>query len=161
MKRLLLAFSVIVGAALTGCTTSPAAGKSSPLARFFLEAQGSVGERTILPQSETEISIARKPVLTEFDLVSVEIAQVELGKCLQFRFTPAASRDLYRLSVDNLGQRLVLMVDGRAMGARRIDRPIPDGTLLMFIETPDDALPALQMGLRQTSVQIQRVARKL
>jgi hypothetical protein len=161
MNRLLLPFMVIVGAALMGCTTSPATGKSSPLARFFLEAQGSAGERIILPQSETEISIARKPVLTEFDLVSVEIAQVELGKCLQFRFTPAASRDLYRLSVDNLGQRLVLVVDGHAMGARRIDRPIADGTLLMFVETPDDALRALQMGLRQTSVEIQRVARKL
>ena len=53
------------------------------------------------------------------------------------------------------------MVKGRAMGARRIDGPLGDGLLLVFVETPDDKLPALQTGLNKTAVELQRVARKL
>ena len=146
---------------MAGCSSAPAPLARTTLARFFLESRDQTGARTILPQSETVIFVAAKPVLTEFDLVDVEISETELGKCLSFRFTAAAARDLYRLSVVNVGQRLVLTVDGNAMGARRIQRPVDDGRLLVFVETPDDRLPALQESLQKTSAEYQRVARKL
>ena len=147
--------------ALGGCSTAPVTNHQPTLARFFLETSNRAGTEMVLPQSETSIKVDPKPVLTEFDVVRVDVVEVELGKCLQFQLTPAASRDLYRLSVANQGQRLVLMVKGRAMGARRIDGPLGDGLLLVFVETPDDKLPALQTGLNKTAVELQRVARKL
>ena len=155
---------VAFGFAMCGCATPPAASGEPALARFFLESSNRAGREMILPQSETAITVDVKPVVSEFDIVRVDIAEVELGKCLQFQLTPAASRDLYRLSVANQGQRLVLMVKGRAMGARRIDGPLgplADGVLMVFVETPDDQLPALQKGLNETSAELQRVARKL
>lgn len=152
---------VAFGFAMCGCATPPAASGEPALARFFLESSNRAGREMILPQSETAITVDVKPVVSEFDIVRVDIAEVELGKCLQFQLTPAASRDLYRLSVANQGQRLVLMVKGRAMGARRIDGPLGDGVLLVFVETPDDQLSALQAGLNKTSAELQRVARKL
>ena len=146
---------------MAGCSSAPASLERTTLARLFLESRDLTGARTILPQSETVIFVAAKPVFTEFDFVEVEISETELGKCLSFRFTAAAARDLYRLSVVNVGQRLVLTVDGNAMGARRIQRPVEDGRLLVFVETPDERLPALQESLQETSAEYQRVARKL
>ena len=158
--RILLIF-VAFGFVIGGCATPPVVSGEPALARFFLESSNRAGTEMILPQSETAITVDVKPVVTEFDIVRVDIAEVELGKCLQFQLTPAASRDLHRLSVANQGQRLVLMVKGRAMGARRIDGPLADGVLMVFVETPDDQLPALQKGLNETSAELQRVARKL
>ena len=157
----LLVATLALTFAIGGCATTPVINGEPALARFFLEASNGAGTEMILPQSETAITVELKPVLTEFDVVRVDIAEVELGKCLQFQLTPAASRDLYRLSAANQGQRLVLMVKGQAMGARRIDGPLGDGVLLMFVETSDEKLPALQIGLNKTAVELQRVARKL
>ena len=137
--RILLIF-VAFGFVIGGCATPPVVSGEPALARFFLESSNRAGTEMILPQSETAITVDVKSVVTEFDIVRVDIAEVELGKCLQFQLTPAASRDLYRLSVANQGQRLMLMV---------------------FVETPDDQLPALQKGLNETSAELQRVARKL
>lgn len=152
---------VAFGFAMCGCSTPPGVSDEPVSARFFLETSNRAGTEIILPQSEAAITVDVKPVFTEFDVVRVDVAEVELGKCLQFQLTPAASRDLYRLSAANQGQRLVLMVKGKAMGARRIDGPLGGGVLLMFIEMPDDELPALQTGLNKTAVELQRVARKL
>jgi hypothetical protein len=115
----------------------------------------------VLPQSDTGITIAVKPVFSEFDIVRVEIARVELGECLLFQLTPAAALDLNRLSHVHSGQRLVLLVNDRAMGARRINQPLNEGAITIFVETPDNALPALQAKLSATTVDLQRVARKL
>jgi hypothetical protein len=155
-----MGFALLMAASAMGCRTAPVAAEQSTLARFFLESPNDQGAQVILPQSETKITLAVKPVFTEFDVVRVELAQVELGKCLRFQLTPAAARDLYRLSASNPGRRLVLMLNGRAMGARRIDRPMDDGALLIFVETPDEALSALQTALGKTAAELQRVARK-
>ncbi len=126
---------------------------SPTLARFFIETPaGTVG--MTLPQSGVQLAVSAKPMITEFDFVDVAVAQVELGRCLMFRLTPAAARDLYRLSVTNQGRRLVLVVNGVPLGARRIDRPLDNGTVLVFAEVADDALPALANNLRKTSAEL-------
>jgi hypothetical protein len=159
MRFLIAALSLLVMA--SGCSTSPIAATQPTLARFFLESGNTEGVLVVLPQSETGITVAVKPVFSEFDIARVEIAQVELGKCLLFQLMPSAARDLYRLSVSNSGQRLVLMVNGRAVGARRIEQPLNEGTIAIFVEAPDDTLPELQAGLRKTAFELQRMARKL
>jgi hypothetical protein len=156
-----VSFALLVAAGVMGCSTASSPVERTTLARFHLESREAIGPRTILPQSETEITVSAKPVFTEFDLTSVAIVETELGKCLSFQLTAAAARDLYRLSVMNVGQRLVLTVDGKAMGARRIEEPIDDGVLLVFIEMADDQLPALKTALVNTSAEFQRLARKL
>jgi hypothetical protein len=154
-------FALLVVAGVMGCSTVSSPDERATMARFHLESREAIGPRTRLPQSETEITIAAKPVFTEFDLTSVAIVETELGNCLSFQLTAAAARDLHRLSLVNVGQRLVLTVDGEAMGARRIEQPIDDGVLLVFIEMPDDQLPALKAALLKTAEDYQRSARKL
>ena len=146
---------------LGGCTTAPVVPAKPILARFFLESGGEPGAVVVLPVSESRIVIAMKPVFTEFDLARVEIARVELGQCLLFQLTPAAARDLHRLAVSHRGQRLVLMIDGHPMGARRIEEPIMAGDLYLFIEGPDGSLPELQQRLQATALRLLREAKTL
>ena len=86
--------------------------------------------------------------------------EVELGRCLMFKLTPAAARDLYRLSVQSQGRRLVLVVNGAPLGARRIERPFDDGTVLIFAEINDTELPALVGNMRKSSAELQRAVKK-
>ena len=102
--------------------------------------------------------IGPKPVLTEGDIVNVELMQVELGKCLMFQLTPAAARDLYRISGSNQGRRLVLFLNDVAVGARRMEGPLAEGRVFVFVEMADAALPDLVENIKKTSVALQRAA---
>ncbi len=142
---------------LAGCRT-PGRDYMPVAARFFLEAASGQGSGVVLPQSGVQLTLSPKPVVTEFDLVDVQEVQVELGRCLMFRVTTAAARDLYRLTASNQGRRLVLLLNGVALGARRIDGPFEEGVILIFVEAPDRELAELARNLRATSAEVQRTA---
>lgn len=125
------------------------------MARFFLEtAADEPGVAVTLPQSGVRIAIAPKPVLVEYDVTNAEVAQVELGRCLLVQLSPAAARDLYRLSVASLGRRLVLSLNDEFLGARRIDGAMSDGAVLVFLEVPDEKLPEIVARLKTTSATV-------
>ncbi len=149
--------ALVLGVA--GCATEPARPAATAVARFFLETPRGEGAQATLPRSEVTIAIQPKPVITEFDVANVEIAEVELGRCLLFQLTAEGSRDLYRLTAANQGRRLVLVVNGEPLGARRIEQPLEGGAVLIFVERPDADLPALVRELRATTVAL-REARK-
>ena len=156
MKR--IAIVVAAGAlAFGGCLAAKKPLDYTPLqARFFLEAPNADGMPITLPHSGTRVSVNGMPVITEGDIVNVELVQVELGKCLLFQLTPSATRDFYRLSVSHQGKRLVVIVNGEPLGARRIDGPITNGALFVFIERPEAELPLLVDNLKKSSVAVQR-----
>ena len=142
---------------LTACESTRAPRDYKPtLARFFLEASGNDGTPVQLPRSGVSMVVNSKPVLTEGDIVNVELVQVDLGKCLMFQLTPAATRDFYRMSVTHHGRRLVLVIDGATLGARRIDGAITNGAVFVFVEVPDDALPGLVENLKKSSAALQK-----
>lgn len=135
---------------LAGCN-SPRATPQTAVARFVLEADAAqAGVTATLPVSGVSVRVLPKPVITEFDIVGVAEAQVEMGRCLAFRLSGSAARDLYRLSVANLGSRLVLLIDGQTIGARVIDRAIEGGVIFIFAEVPDADLPRLVENLNST-----------
>lgn len=161
MVRLIL--SAFMLGLLVACQSAPTIDpKDRALARFFLESgEGVTGLRVELPQSAVNLAVNPKPVLTEGDVLNVELVQVDLGKCLLFHLTPSAARDFYRLSGTHQGRRLVLMINDDAIGARRIDGAIADGKIFVFVEQPDADLPALVSRLKRSATEIQRaIARK-
>ena len=153
---------VLCGLSLLGCQSTRAPLDYKPtVARFFLESGNGDGTPLQLPQSGVHLTVNSKPVIAEGDIVNVEIVQVDLGKCLLFQLTPTASRDFYRMSVSHQGRRLVLIINDEALGARRIDGPVTNGVVYVFVEIPDAALPALVQNIKKTSVAMQReIARK-
>ena len=157
MKSPFAALLVLVGGLLVGCATTEKPRDYVPmLARFYMESSANDGIPATLPQSGVSLTVHAKPVLTEGDVANVELVQVELGKCLMFQLTPSAARDFYRLSATNQGRRMALFINGRAVGARRFDGPITNGTIYVFVEAPEADLPALVDNLRKTSAALQR-----
>jgi len=148
--------------AFAGCkTTKVTSAYKTTWARLFLESNDARGTAITLPQSGVQLVVNAQPVVTEGDIVNVELAQVELGRCLLFQLTPAAARDFYRLTGSHQGKRLVLVIDDATLGARRIDGAIADGNWFTFVEVADDALPKLVENLKRSSVALQKeIARK-
>lgn len=146
---------LLLGLALAGCQSAVRQESAPVRARFYLESADAATGQVILPQSSVHIPVQPKPVFAEFDLVHVEIVGAELGLCLEFHFTPAAARDLYRLAAANQGRRLVLVVDGAPLGVQRMDQPLDHGVVRVFAEMPDAALPALVASLNKTSAALQ------
>lgn len=157
MKTFVIGLLVL---ALAGCQSGTHKVVSSERARFYLETSDGQSELLTLPRSGTQISVMPKPVFTEYDFVNVEMAQSDQGKCLEFQFTPAAARDLYKLTTANPGRLLVLVLGDVAFGAQRIVRPVDTGTLFVFVEVPETALPALVVSLKETCELLQPPAAK-
>ncbi len=155
MKKLALVFLLLAGG-LGGCRTPAVAESRPPASRFFLESTNSRALTVQLPQSGVQIAVNPKPVFTEADVLAVELAQVSLGRCLLFQLSPAAGRDLYRISASQQGRRLVLMIDGDPVGARKIDGALTDGALFIFVELPDENLPGLVQRFKRNQASPQR-----
>ena len=120
--------------------------------RFFLETRTPYpGQSTTpwtLPHSQMEVSTISQPILWEANITNIELVQVELGLCLLFEFDPAGGRTLYRLSVDQKGGRIVLVYNGKALGAVRLQEMLSQRQLLMFLEIADDELIELVKEMR-------------
>jgi preprotein translocase subunit SecD len=163
MKKLLLVAALFAALAGVGCQSGNSAPRdyTPTLARFFLETNDAAASTVVLPISGVRIAIGDKPVFAENDIVDVDVAQVELGRCLLFRLTPSAARDLYRFSGSNQGRRLVLVLNNVPIGARRIESPINDGAVFVFAEVSDAELGVLAVNVKKTSAELQRaIARK-
>jgi len=141
---------------LSGCQSTPPDPMNDPLvARFFLETRpGEAGLPVQLPISKLDLTVNPKPVFVETDIIDADLIRVKLGWCMMIRFTPAAARDLYRLTVNNQGRRLVLSFNDQPAGARRIDEVMTQGGLLIFVEVDDVNLPPLVERLKRTSADI-------
>lgn len=159
MTRLVAAIALLTCLGLAACSSPAGKSAQSPapplVARFFLEAKaGEPGVTVMLPQSGVTLVVSPKPVVVEYDIVNAEVAQVELGRCLLVQLSPAATRDLYRLSVSSVGRRLVLSLNDQFVGARPIEGAMSDGTILTFVERPDAELPDLVGRLKATCAEI-------
>jgi len=161
MKTWTLCTVLLVSTLLAGCAGPSVRDYAVTRPRFFLEAAPNTdGTVVVLPKSGVNVSVNSKPVLTEGDIVNVELAQVDLGKCLLFELSPSARRDFYRLSGTHQGRRLVLTVNDYPLGARRIDGAIENGVVFIFVEMDDDALPQLVTNLKKSTVALQQELRR-
>lgn len=124
--------------------------------RFHIEAGPARGmprptptDTVILPVSGTRISVDLRPVFTEHNIDRVGLYRVEHGLVLGFALSPSGSRELARLTVQNIGRRLVLVIDGQAMGARRIEGIIEGGMIYTFVEVEDRYLEEMVADLNE------------
>jgi len=152
----ILALSALLTAA--GCgSKSKMKDEDMVMARFLLEAsEGEAFATVTLPVSGVQIAINTKPAVTEFDFTGVELAQSDLGQFIVFNLTGDASRDVYRLTGNNQGKRLVLFIAGKPVGARMIERPFNTGSIAIFAALPEEELPELVKKMNDTSVELQR-----
>ncbi len=153
---ILLLLSAVI--ALAGCQSTGLDGVEYTRARFFLESVSKDGfsAALTLPISRIQIPVEGEAIVSEFDYLTIDLVEVDLGRCLVFALKPAAARAFYQISVGNQGKRLVLVVDGEPIGVRSINGPIADGRIFVFLEVNDDRLMELATKLKETNFDIQK-----
>jgi len=150
-----LCFFTLGSLILGGCLGEKDRPENLVIPRLLVETRGmdygaAGGAVVTLPVSGTTIQVQEAPVATEFEFRNVEMVKVDLGLALLIQLDDMASRRLYRASVSNMGGRLVLLVNGNAIGARRIDGAIQDGNVFTFVEVPDEDLGELVIDLKES-----------
>lgn len=156
LSAVILPVAVLL-ASMTGCQT-PKKDYDMTIARFFVEGNSQAGytENMTLPLSRAVVPVAPSAVVTEIDIVNVDLVRVDLGLCLSFKLTAAAARDLYRLSVNNLGRRLVLTLNGTPYGVRQMNTPLSHGEIMIFAELSDEDLEKMAFNLQETTIDVQK-----
>lgn len=163
MRRSLLPLCFLALASLglfAGCRKD-AVLENALVPRLLIETRnvdyGGLGGTVVtLPVSGTSIPVQTQPLVSEFDIVNVEMVKVDMGMAMLVQVSPRGARDLYRGSVSNMGGRIVLTVNGNAIGARRIDGAMQDGNFYTFVEVDDAELGQLVLDIKETLVDIQK-----
>lgn len=157
-RALVLGACVAAGWWSAGCAARRLSVEDWTRARFHLEASLEDDSTLLasLPVSEVRVAVQSKAILAEFDYESIQASRLEYGMALVFQLKPSARRAFLRLSAGNLGKRLVLMVDGVAVGLRRLDRPTDDGTMVIYLEMKDAQVEDLARKLQETTREIDR-----
>lgn len=152
-----VALLLLAGLVLSGCQSATKLDFDPLLPRFLIEAPAQAPAVTTiqLPVSTVRIPVYERPVLTEVDIANVELVQVDLGLCLMFDCTREGAHDLLRLSASNLGRRMVITLNGAAVGARVFDAPIHDGRLFIFVEMNDEQITTAAVDLKRTVQAVQ------
>lgn len=148
---------------LAGCqsTQAPAPGAAGGVARFYLESLSDESGTVVqLAGSDMTLTVLRRPVLTEYDIVAVDVISDETGAALRFRFTPEAAVDLQRMSVARISRRLVLLVNGDARGIVRLVGEIPNGELVVPVAGEAAQLQELAARIQRHSEALSREARR-
>ena len=116
---------------------------------------GSRDTSLTLPVSGTTILVESEPIVNEFDIINVDLVKVDMGLALALDLTDTGRRELYRRSVTNIGNRIVLTSNGKPIGARVLDGAITDGRLYTFVEIPDDELGQFVLDLKESIAELQ------
>ena len=154
-----LFLALFVFATFGGCRKA-AVLENAMVPRLLIETRGVNygalgGDVVTLPVSGTSIAVQAQPLVSEFEILNVEQVKVDMGMALLVQISPKGARELYRGSVSNMGGRIVLTVNGNAIGARRIDGAIQDGNFYTFVEVDDAELAQLVLDMKETLVHIQ------
>jgi len=154
-------FGALLVLFLTGACRDKTSLDGVTVPRLMIESRGVGGysgppsDLLNLPVSGTAVSVEREPLISEFEITNVELVKVDLGMALLLQVSGEGSRKLYRASVSRMGGRIVLTVNGKPIGARRIDSAISDGNFFTFVELPDDELEALVVDLKESIIKLQ------
>jgi hypothetical protein len=116
---------------------------------------GSSDVELTLPVSGSVIRVESKPIVNEFDIINAEMVKVDMGLALMLQLNDTGRRELYRRSVTNKGNRVVLTSNNKAIGARVLDGAITDGKLYTFVEIEDEELSQFVMDLKASIAELQ------
>ena len=134
--------------------------KPTHAVRFFPETESSgasFSKSVRMPLSRLEFIVTRKPVIWEAQIADVQMVQVASGEyALRFIFDDYGTRELYRQSVQNLGRRMVVEINGKAMGARQFDGAISNGVYYTFMEMKPDEMAELVVALQKNIELVQK-----
>ena len=146
---------------LAGLFISTSCKKESRYAvRVYLTTGGSylseLTQEVTMPISKIKYTIYSNPMLTETALTNVELVQVSLGKALMLQYDLMGARELYRRTTAHQGESMIIVLNGRPIGARKIDEIIESGVLISFVELVPAQLDELVINLKKDIVRVNK-----
>jgi hypothetical protein len=132
MKHLILLTLLLIPAA------GMASGKKTPPASISFHMEGSVSEGPKLVRKVKTIAGERHfrkvPEIGTEDIVAFSPfpADDKLTYGIVFKLSTKATRRLMTTTTMNQGKLLLALVNGQALGVVRIDKPVKDGTLVIW-----------------------------
>lgn len=130
----------------TGCASRKP--PSIPV-QFYVEVNYPTEENQNYTAKQLLSRIGANPVIVGSEILAVDLVRVDAGMCLLFQLNTQASFRLYNITAQNLGKRLILVINDEPIGVRHIDEIISNGRLFTFVDIPDNELPALVIGLQE------------
>lgn len=117
--------------------------------QFYVEVNYPTEENQHYTAKQLLSRIGANPVIVGSEILAVDLVRVDLGMCLLFQLNTQASFRLYNITAQNLGKRLILVINDEPVGVRNIDEIISNGRLFTFLDLPDSELPSLVVGLQE------------
>lgn len=124
---------------MSGCQST--SGRNGHTCSIYLESTDSSSIIKTLPISKIDIPVIPVPILFSDGIASADLVPKRCGMMLNISFTDRAAYELYHLSFDSIGRRLVLEYDGDIIGFSKIsDENIQNLTFIP--EISDEACQA-------------------
>ncbi|MDN6856308.1 hypothetical protein QO207_06865 [Pseudomonas sp. CAN2814] len=134
MKRSIpiLLTSLLVTSLLSACAGAP---PSAPQHTFDVHAvaeKPTASTRTLADPQGKAVLVATHPALTQRDVQRAELASVADGKpAVRVLFTPEASQRLAKLTQEEQGKALAVVIDGQLRLLPKVTRVVTDGQVML------------------------------
>ncbi len=152
---------LVLAACNTIGTSSKKLDYNPVLCRFYLETpNGDPNAAEPLPLSGLRVATGTDPVLMETDIGAVNIGKTGDALYLVFHLRSDAARALYQITTQNIGRRLVLRINGDAVGVLKVTGPIGNGSIAMYVELADSGLAELVKNINKTCESIDKELKK-
>jgi hypothetical protein len=146
----------------TGCQTTQKELPKSDF-QFYLESKENSKDEiwsasATMPISALKINIYAYPILLAGDVELAHISESNFGKCISFKLTQRATVEFYKLSVECVGQKIIFIFNGKALGlSMPIANVIRDGTFIIFPEVEEEDLEALLRDINDTVMKLKKL----
>jgi len=129
MKRFI---PIILASLLGGCAGAPPSAPQHTFDVHALAEQPTASTRTLADPQGQAVLVATHPALTQQDVQRAELASVADGKpAVRVLFTPEASQRLAKLTQEEQGKALAVVIDGQLRLLPKVTRVVTDGQVML------------------------------
>jgi hypothetical protein len=160
-RRILGSVALLLLCLAGGCQTVRDLPKSD--FHFYIESKENSQNATwiptaVLPVSGLSIGVCSYPALFPKDVEFARIVTSNFGKCILFKLTQQAAIELYKLSVECSGRKIIFVFNGKALGlSMPIDGTIMDGAFTIFPEVDESELETLVADINDTANKVKKI----
>ncbi|OBY88756.1 hypothetical protein A6723_011775 [Pseudomonas sp. AU11447] len=129
MKR---SIPILLASLLGACAGAPPSAPQHTFDVHALAKKPTATTRTLADPQGKAVLLETHPVLTQRDVQRAELASVADGKpAVRVRFTPEASQRLARLTEEEQGKALAVVIDGQLRLLPKVTRVVTDGQVML------------------------------
>lgn len=123
---------LLLAALLSGCAGGPVAPPQHTFDVHALAERPSASTRTLADPQGKAVLVTTRPELTQRDVKQAELASVADGKpAVQVQFSADASQRLAKLTREEQGKALAVVIDGQLRLLPKVDHSVADGRVLL------------------------------